>query len=158
MVGEFRWVYSSEMWHKDSPQFWSKFSWNYAVFWGASYPILLPSLSPSHKSDLHHNLNALLAFSGLPPSNFCLLQMFPLINLLYIESHLVPASRRTGGSDGKESACNAGDSGLVPGSRKSPGEGNSNPLQYFCLENSMDRKAWRATVHGVAKSQTQLSD
>ena len=59
-----------------------------------------------------------------------------------------------GGSDGKESACNAGDPGLIPESGRSPGEGNSYPLQYFCLENSMDRGAWWATVHGVAKSQT----
>ena len=63
-----------------------------------------------------------------------------------------------GGSDGKASACNAGDLGLIPGSGRSPGEGNGNPLQYFCLENSIDRGAWWATVHGVAKSQTQLND
>ena len=56
--------------------------------------------------------------------------------------------------DGKESACNAGDLGLIPGSERSPGEGNSNPLQYSCLENPMDRKAWQATVHRVTKSQT----
>ena len=62
-----------------------------------------------------------------------------------------------GGSDGKASACNAGDLGSLPGSGRSPGEGNSNPLQYSCLENPMDREAWRATVHEVAKSQTQLS-
>ena len=59
-----------------------------------------------------------------------------------------------GGSDGKESACNAGDLGLIPGSGRSPGEGNGNLLQYSCLENPMDRGAWSATVHGVAKSQT----
>ena len=53
-------------------------------------------------------------------------------------------------SVGKESACNAGDPGLVPGSGRSPGEGNGNPLQYSCLENPMDGGAWRATVHGVA--------
>jgi len=58
-----------------------------------------------------------------------------------------------GGSDGKESACNAGDPGLIPESGRSPGEGNGNPLQYSSLENFMDRGAWRATVHGVAKSQ-----
>ena len=61
-------------------------------------------------------------------------------------------------SVGKSSACNAGDLGSIPGSRRSPGEGNDNPLQYSCLENPMDRGAWRATVHGVTKSQTQLSD
>ena len=53
-----------------------------------------------------------------------------------------------GGSDGKESVCNAEDPGLIPGSEKSPGEGNGYPLQYSCLENSMDRGAWQATVHG----------
>ena len=60
-------------------------------------------------------------------------------------------------SDGKESACNAGDLHSIPGSGKSLGEGKGNPLQYSCLEKSTDRGAWWATVHGVAKSQTQLS-
>ena len=58
------------------------------------------------------------------------------------------------GLDGKESACNARDLGSVPGSGRSPGEGNGNSLQYSCLENSMDREAWQATVHGVANSWT----
>ena len=56
-----------------------------------------------------------------------------------------------GGSDGKESACNAGDPGSVPGSGRSPGERNGYALQYFCLENSMNMRAWWATVHGVRK-------
>ena len=60
-----------------------------------------------------------------------------------------------GGSDGKQSARNLGDLGLIPVSGKFPGEGNGNPLQYSCLGNSMDRGAWRAIAHGVAKSQTQ---
>ena len=59
-----------------------------------------------------------------------------------------------GGSDGKESACNAADLGLIPGLGRSPEEGNGNPLQYSCLENSMDREAQPAIVHGVAKSRT----
>ena len=59
-----------------------------------------------------------------------------------------------GGSDGQESVCNAGDLSSIPGLGRSPGEGNGNPLQYSCLENSMDIGAWQATVHGVAKSQT----
>ena len=63
-----------------------------------------------------------------------------------------------GGSDGKESACNSGDPGSIPGSIRYTREGNGNPLQYSHLENSMDRGAWWATVHGVAKSWTQLSD
>ena len=58
-----------------------------------------------------------------------------------------------GCSDGRESACNAGDAGLIPGLGRSPGEGNGYPFQYSGLENSMDR-AWQATVHGVTKSQT----
>ena len=61
-----------------------------------------------------------------------------------------------GGSDGKESACNAGDLGSIPGLGRSPGEGNSCPLQYPCPENSMDREVWWITVHGVAKSRAQL--
>ena len=59
-----------------------------------------------------------------------------------------------GGSDSKESACSVGDPGSIPGWGRSPGEGNGNPLQYSCLENSMDRGAWQATVHGLAKSWT----
>ena len=58
----------------------------------------------------------------------------------------------------KVSAYNAGDPGSIPGSRRSPGEGNGNPLQYSCLENPMDGGAWEATVHGVAKSRTGLND
>ena len=59
-----------------------------------------------------------------------------------------------GGSEIKASACNAGDLGSIPGSGRSPGEGNGNPLQYSCLENPMDRGACWATVHGVAESDT----
>ena len=58
------------------------------------------------------------------------------------------------GSDGKESVYNAGDLGSVPGSEGSPGEGNSSPLQYSCLENFMKRGAWRAIIHGVTENQT----
>ena len=60
-------------------------------------------------------------------------------------------------SAGKESTCNVGDLGSIPGLGRSPGEGNGYPLHYSCLENPMDRGAWQAIVHGVAKSQTQLS-
>ena len=63
-----------------------------------------------------------------------------------------------GGSEDKASACNAGDSGSMPGLGRSPGEGNGNPLQYSCLENPMDREAWRAIVHGATKSWIRLSD
>ena len=63
-----------------------------------------------------------------------------------------------GGSDGKVSACDVGDPGLIPGPGKSSGEGNGNPLQYSCLDNPVDGGAWQATVHGVSKSWTRLSD
>ena len=58
---------------------------------------------------------------------------------------------------GKESSCNVRDASLVPGSRRSPGEGNGNPLQYSCLGNPMDRGAWQATVHGVAKKEAEVT-
>ena len=62
------------------------------------------------------------------------------------------------GSDAKASAYNAGDPGLIPGSGRFPGEGNGNPLQHSCLGNPMQAGTWWATIHGVAKSQTRLSD
>ena len=61
-----------------------------------------------------------------------------------------------GGSDSKQFACNVADPGSIPGLGRSPGEGTGNPLQYSCLENSMDRGAWRARVHGVTESHVQL--
>ena len=65
----------------------------------------------------------------------------------YLDGSNIP-----GGSDSKESACNVGDLGSIPGLGRSPGEGNGNPLQYSCLENPVDRGAWWATVHKVTKS------
>ena len=62
------------------------------------------------------------------------------------------------GSDSKASTYNVEDLGSIPGWGRSPGEGNGNPLQYACLGNSMDRGAWQATVHGLAKNQTWLSN
>ena len=84
---------------------------------------------------ISRSLHKLMSIGSVMPSN-----------------HLFPC-----GSDGKEFACNAGDPGLIPRSGRSPGEGNGNLLQYSCLENSMDRRAWGATVHGVTKSWTRLS-
>ena len=63
-----------------------------------------------------------------------------------------------GGSMGKNPPASGGDAGLISGLGRSPGEGNGNPLQYSCLENPMDRGAWRASFHRVTKSQTQLGD
>ena len=68
--------------------------------------------------------------------------------------HLSSLGRFLGGSDGKESACNVGDLGLIPGSGRSPGEGNGTPLQHPFLENPTDGGAWRATVQGVSESDT----
>ena len=72
----------------------------------------------------------------------------------WLRFHAPKAPGFPGGSEGKASACNAGDQGLIPGSGRSPGGGNINPFQYSCLENSMDRGACWATVHGVSKSPT----
>ena len=69
-------------------------------------------------------------------------------------SHMWTDEGFPGGSGAKVSACNVGDMGSIPGLGTSPGEGNGNPLQYSCLEISMDGGGWWATVHGVAKSQT----
>ena len=66
------------------------------------------------------------------------------------------ATKLPSGSVGKESVCNAGDPGLILGSGRFPGEGNGNPLQYSCLENSMDRGTRQAIVHGTAKGWTRL--
>ena len=76
--------------------------------------------------------------------------MFVFPQNSYVEI-LIP-TRASSGSDYKKSACNAGDLGFIPGLGRFPGEGNGNPLQYSRLENSMDRGAWQAAVHGVAKS------
>ena len=75
--------------------------------------------------------------------------LFSTIRLLLTETDIFP-----GGSDGKESACNEGDLGSIPGSGRSAGEGNGKPLQYSCLQNSMDRGTWQTTVDGVAESNT----
>ena len=81
--------------------------------------------------------------------------------VVYAVSVDTMANKKVGfpcGSDGKGSVSNAGDPGLIPGSERSPGEGSENPLHYSCLEYSMDRGAWQATVHGIAMSWAQLSN
>ena len=75
-----------------------------------------------------------------------------IVILAYITSQAAyPSLGFPGGSDGKESACNAGELGLISGLGRSSGGGHGDPLQYSCLENPMDRGAWRATVHGVKR-------
>ena len=73
-----------------------------------------------------------------------------------IQGELASAEGFPGGSDGKQSACNARDPGSLPGSARSPGEGNGNPLHYSCLENPTDKGAWQATVYGVARVEHDL--
>ena len=75
------------------------------------------------------------------------------VQILSCVQLLVTLQGFPGGSAGKESACNAGDQGLIPGLERSPGEGNDCPLKYSDLENFMDRGAWEVAVHGVTKSQ-----
>ena len=77
---------------------------------------------------------------------------------VYSQGYCLPLGNFPGGSDCKASTHKVGDLGWIPGSGRSPGEGNGNPLQYSCLENPMDEGAWEATVHGVAKSWTRLSN
>ena len=89
---------------------------------------------------------------------------FRFFHLQFVEGHLTGHNFGCllmgflGGSAGKESACSAGDLGSIPGWGRSPGEGNDYTLQYSGPENSMDGEDWRATIHGVAKSQARLSD
>ena len=77
-----------------------------------------------------------------------------LVSSMCMPSSGIAGSYFPGSSEVKASACSAGDLGSIPGLGRSPGEGNDNSLQYSFLENPMDRGAWRATVHGVAKSRT----
>ena len=108
-----------------------------------------------HKNGSHHRHG-----SPMSPSLGSILVDFCLSD----DSKLVTGASFTygltfpDGSEDKVSACNSGDPGLIPGLGRSPREGNGNPLQYSCLDNPMDRGAWQATVHGVTKSWTQLSD
>ena len=113
-------------------------------------------------ASLKHTCTYWFCFSGeawlihhcfaLSPINYVMYECFPYNLHTRIDSGF-PV-----GSDGKESACNAGNLGSIPGLGRSPGKGHGNPLQYSVLEISMDRGAWRATVHGIAESQTRLSD
>ena len=91
----------------------------------------------------------------------CKITLSPILKLLF--QNKVAAHKPINGvsltaQDSKESTCHAGDLGSIPESGRSPGEGNDYPFQYSCLENSMDRGAWQATVHGVTKSQIGMSN
>ena len=99
---------------------------------------------PSLNNQLKRNLETvIMVFTLVYEFSCCLLFIF---------------ANFPGGSDGKASVYNAGDPGSSPGLGRSPGEGNGNPFQYYCLENPTDRGAWQAPVYGVAESRTRLSD
>ena len=95
---------------------------------------------------------------SLCPASFCTLRPNLLLLQVFLDFLTFAFQGFPGGSQVKASASNVGDLGSIPGSGRSPGEGNGNPLQYSCLENPMDREARQATVHGVAKSRTRLSN
>ena len=94
-----------------------------------------------------------LQYSGLENSMDCIVHGVTKSQTRLRDFHILDFP---GGSDGKESACNVGDWSLIPGSGRSPGGGDGNPLQYSCLENTTDRSTWWATVHRVTKHRTRL--
>ena len=107
---------------------------------------------------LEHKLKYGKEGSGKPRSRETAAAYIKSANVVFLKCNL--SSGFPGGTSGKEPPCHAGgirDVALIPGSGRSPGGGHHNPLQYSCLENPMDRGAWWATVHGIAKSWTWLS-
>ena len=106
---------------------------------------------------LERCLLTLPSTSASCPILSCLYTCTP-VHTQWTHGHTLAFKGFPGGSDGKESACNMGDLGLIPGFGRSPGEGTGYPLQYSGLKNSMDRGGWQTIVHGVTKSRTQLSD
>ena len=129
-----------------------------ALLCGSSDPVIMMTIIAETRLSgaaalLSHflSVNSLVdTLTGFTCTNACNKSRVGAVNLI---PFILPMSFPNG-SDGKESACSAGDPGSVPGLRRSPGEGNGNPLQYSYLENPMDRGAWRVTLHGIAKSQT----
>ena len=116
--------------------------------WGLETSVMKNIIFIDHKR--HWEVAENHDFSCIYPIKYISLKKS--IYLTFLVAHFL------GGSDTKESACSTGDPGLIPGLGRSPREGNDYPLQYSCLKYSMDRGAWWATVHGVAKSRTWLSN
>ena len=135
----------------------------------SSFPLdLSPSLNPRLEVSLLAGRWLLLPLLLLTPMwlVYCGLSLLPdptqHAQLLSLETNSCSTQAfiywsLPGSSNGKESACNMGGLGLIPGWGRSPGEGHGNPLQYSCLENPVDRGAWWAVVHGVTKSWTSLT-
>ena len=115
----------------------------------------LPSLTHFTSATYSASINSLCLYLGVSCLRPSQLQLVPGLTS-YTDSLCWNFRFRV--SEVKASACNAGDLGSIPGSGRPPEEGNGNPLRYSCLENPMDGEAWWATVHGVTKSRTQLSD
>ena len=116
--------------------------------------IVSSHLSSMDKSLFPHILLIMIIGCILHTNDVC------ISNSQVVMLHLVLSKTEgfPGDSDSNESACNAGNPGLIPELGRSSGERNGNPFQYSCLENSMDRGAWQATVHSITESQTWLSD
>ena len=141
------------------------------IIWYLSFSIWFISLSMILSRSIHVVTNGktscffydLVVFQ----STYTLHLPYPFIHLSELSFHISAVVNNTavhlvvyvsfGHSDGKESACNAGHPGSIPGSGRFPGERNGKPPQYSCLENSVDRGAWSGIAYGVAKSQTQLT-
>ena len=127
---------------------------NYAIFQFASYLDHYTLIELVFPSITGQNFVFLFSFLVVDIRNVCLIflmtKIIQLLKLCYSKTSL----GFPGGSVGKESVCNARDPGLIPGLGRSPGEGNGSPLQYSCLENPMDSRAWWVIIHGDAKSQT----
>ena len=112
------------------------------LFLGSTSPVLVHLLLIRHSYD-HSQWKPMYELEGNPLQE-------DIANFSSLLPTVVPMGF-PGGSDGKESACNVGDPGSIPGSGRSPGEGNDSLLQYSCLDNSVDRAAWQATVYGSKK-------
>ena len=125
--------------------------WEGELF-GSSFYMVFSSPWAWAEAGALFELKSSLRSSDLPPLYFHGLFPSCLLATTMLDSF------SPGGSEVKAPACNVGDLGSSPGWGRFPGEGNGNQLQYSCLENPMDRGGWWATVHGVAKSQTRLSD
>ena len=129
-----------------SPTQWTWVWTSSRSWWRTGKPGMLQSMGSQSQTQLRTEQQHCAKGPPWQLSGFCTLRRFRLQTPVFLGF--------LGGSDGKESTGHSGDLGLIPGLGRSPGEGNGNSFRYSCLENPMDRGAWQATIHGVAKSQT----